>query len=100
VMVFITLLIGIFPASTRGAVMLYVGPLFAISLAANVIRVVFGVHYVTVFGRRSKARVAFYLRGVKARDVFELLVERVTQRQTPAPALPGDGQPAAAQPGP
>jgi hypothetical protein len=100
VMAFITLLIGIFPASARGTVMLYVGPVFAVSLAANVVRVVFGVHYVTVFGRRSKARVAFYVRGRKAREVFSLLLQRITQRQTLVPAATAEGPQAAAEPGP
>ena len=42
-----------------------------------------GVHYVTVFGRRSKARMGWRLGGGRARHVFELLVERVGQAQTP-----------------
>jgi len=100
VMTSIVLVVGLFP-SNRGFLLRFLLPLFALSLAANVIRVVFGVHYVTVFGRRSKARMAFYVRGAKARAVFDLLVERVTQRQTPAPAASAESQPlAAAQPGP
>lgn len=43
----------------------------------------FGVHYVTVFGRRSKARMGWRLGGGRARKVFELLVRRVTVAQAP-----------------
>jgi hypothetical protein len=43
----------------------------------------FGVHYVTVFGRRSKARMAWRLGGGRARHVFELLAERAAQQQSP-----------------
>jgi hypothetical protein len=40
-----------------------------------------GVHYVTVFGRRSRARMGWRLGGGRARKVFELLVRRVTAAQ-------------------
>ena len=43
----------------------------------------FGVHYVTVFGLRSKARMGWRLSKRRARQVFELLVERVAYRQRP-----------------
>jgi hypothetical protein len=94
VMTFILLVVGLFPAN-RGFVLRFLLPVFALSLAANVMRVVFGVHYVTVFGRRSKARMAFYMRGRKARAVFDLLVERVTQRQAPPSESSAGDQPLA-----
>ncbi len=40
-----------------------------------------GVHYVTVFGRRSKARMAWRVGSTRARKAFELLVRRVTLAQ-------------------
>jgi len=46
-----------------------------------------GVHYVTVFGRRSRARMAWRLGGGRARQVFTLLVGRVTQRQSSGGAV-------------
>jgi hypothetical protein len=49
---------------------------------------VFGVYYVTVFGRRSKARMGWRLGGGRARRVFALLVERVERAQTPPPGQP------------
>ena len=94
VMTFILLVVGLFPAN-RGFVLRFLLPVFALSLAANVMRVVFGVHYVTVFGRRSKARMAFYMRGRKSRAVFDLLVERVTQRQAPPSESSAGDQPLA-----
>ena len=48
---------------------------------AMVLSTFFGVHYVTVFGRRSKARMAWRLGGARARRAFELLVGRVSMAQ-------------------
>ena len=90
---FFASLAAVSPLSGRG--WLYLVPAFVAMLGALLLRVVFGVHYVTVFGRRSKARMAFYMRGRKARAVFDLLVERVTQRQAPPSESSAGDQPLA-----
>jgi len=58
------------------------------------VSVLFGVTYVSVYGRRSRARMAFWLRGGRARAIFELLVGRVEQRQAaPRGGPPGESPP-------
>jgi hypothetical protein len=83
-MVFFVLVIGLFP--WRWQALLVVLPGFMLVLVLLVVRVVFGVHYVSVFGRRSKARLVWRLRGARARATFALLLERVAERQGPARA--------------
>ena len=95
-MAFFVLVIGLFP--WRWQVLLVVLPFFVPVLVALLVRVIFGVHYVSVFGRRSKARMAWYLRGARARATFALLLERVAERQAPARAAAA-GAPLASGPG-
>jgi hypothetical protein len=58
-------------------------PFFVPLAVVLLVSVLFGVTYVTVYGRRSRARMAYWLRSGRARAVFELLLERVAQRQAP-----------------
>ena len=53
---------------------------------------------VTVFGRRSKAVMRWHVRSARAREVFDLLVERVRAQQDGGPEPPGlaSAQPACA----
>jgi hypothetical protein len=51
------------------------------SLIALTLRLIFRVDIVTIFGRRSKARMRFTLRKQRARDVFQHVIERVTEAQ-------------------
>lgn len=60
---------------------------FAVLLVVLALRLWLGVHYVSVVGLRSKARMAWRWRPRRAREVFNLLVERVGERQ----ALGGPG---------
>jgi len=46
-----------------------------------VLHLALGVDYVTVFGKRSLAQMAFSLRKARAREVFLLLCERVQEAQ-------------------
>jgi len=50
-------------------------------LIGFVLHLALGVDYVTVFGKRSLAQMAFWLRKARARDVFVLLRERVQEAQ-------------------
>jgi hypothetical protein len=58
-----------------------------------------GTDYVTVFGRRSRARVAFNFRKGRAREVFDLVVREVEAAQgagtAQPPPLPAAEAPAA-----
>ena len=51
------------------------------SLIALTLRLLYRVDVVTIFGRRSKARIRFALRKQRAREVFQHVVERVTAAQ-------------------
>jgi hypothetical protein len=53
------------------------------------LRLYLGVTYVSVVGRRGRARMAWSWRPQKAREVFALLVERVGERQALGAERPG-----------
>ena len=64
-----------------------------------------GTDYLTVFGRRSRARMAFNLRKGRAREVFQQLTARVAEHQArlapaPAAAPPQGERPASMSPEP
>jgi hypothetical protein len=72
---------------------------FAVVLVGLGFRLVLGVHYLSVVGRRSKARMAWHWRPRRAREVFNLLLERVREQQAqgavPTPAVVTEAQPEA-----
>ena len=57
---------------------------------------ILGTDYVTVFGRRSRARVAFNVRKRRARQVYELLVAETEAAQTRHAPPTQPAEPAAA----
>jgi hypothetical protein len=66
--------------------------LFALPpLALLVVRVVVKVDAVTVYGRRTQARVCFWLRKGRAREVFQRLCARVRHAQERAAREAGGG---------
>ena len=75
------------------------GLMTAILLGVMVARLVAKVQAITVYGRRSRARVTFWLRGRRARATFGRLCARVLHAQErpaapPAPSpLPAPGPP-------
>ena len=66
-------------AAIVGAVVL--GPLAAGFLFAFILRLALGVDVITVYGRRTMARMAFGYRKAQAREVFERLTRRIREHQ-------------------
>ncbi len=94
VMAIFLALAALLPPDARAGTMLGLLPPLGLLLLVVGARLVFGVHYVSVFGRRSRARMAFSARRSRARAVFTLLEERVRERQRTARAPlaePGPG---------
>ncbi len=60
---------------------LVAAPLAAGFLVAFVLRAAVGVDVITVYGRRTMARLAFGLAKARARDVFERITRRVREHQ-------------------
>jgi len=72
--------------------LLVVALVFAVPfLIGFVLHLALGVDYVTVFGRRSVAQIAFSLRKARARNVFALLRERVQEAQERLRLRPAEG---------
>ena len=75
--------------------MLIAGASLAIPfLLIGAIHLSLGADYVTVFGKRGVAQVAFFVRKKRAREVFALLRERVQQAQDQARAGKSAPEPA------
>jgi hypothetical protein len=63
-------------------------------LLIGAVQLLVGVDYVTVFGKRGVAQVAFFVRKKRARAVFALLRERVQEAQAQARSGNAAEQPA------
>jgi len=82
------------PRTNAGAFFLFFGLFCAPFALGLLVHLMFGTDYVTLFGKRSRARIAFNFRKGRAREVYALLVREVqavqelsAPPQEPAPAV-------------
>lgn len=82
-LIFLIAWLGSRDPATR-AIMVAAGIVVAPFAAIAALKMTVGNDYVTVFGKRGVAQVAFFLRKKRARQVFALLQDRVQEAQARA----------------
>ena len=85
-------MVALTPRGNTGAFFLLFGLFCAPFALGFVVHLLFGTDYVTLFGKRSRARLAFNFRKARAREVYALLVREVQAVQElsapPQPSAP------------
>ena len=97
-LIFVAIAVAILAADTNFWPAALVFLIFGLPvLALFIIRLIFGLDVITVFGRRSKARLTFGMRKARAREVYGQICAAVRRTQatppapeSPAPPLPPD----------